>query len=103
MFKYEYYYDNDSFIMFINFYIFIYTANGLIMKKSSMLLVRPLVFPLYLFRKITFMMRKKIAVVTGGPGFIGSHMDDLLLINKYEVRVIDNLTGGHKKNLNHHS
>ena len=49
------------------------------------------------------MMRKKIAVVTGGAGFIGSHMVDLLLINKYEVRVIDNLTGGHKKNLKHHS
>ena len=45
---------------------------------------------------------KKIAVVTGGAGFIGSHMVDLLLSQKYRVHVIDNLFGGHKKNLNHH-
>ena len=45
---------------------------------------------------------KKIAVVTGGAGFIGSHMVDLLLSKKYRVNVIDNLSGGHKKNLSHH-
>ena len=44
---------------------------------------------------------KKIAVVTGGAGFIGSHMVDLLLSKKYKVRVIDNLSGGHKKNIAH--
>src|SRR6056300_511987 len=46
--------------------------------------------------------RKKIAVVTGGAGFIGSHMVDLLLEKNYKVNVIDNLSGGHKKNLAHH-
>ena len=46
--------------------------------------------------------RKKIAVVTGGAGFIGSHMVDLLLKKNYHVNVIDNLSGGHKKNLAHH-
>ena len=46
--------------------------------------------------------RKKIAVVTGGAGFIGSHMVDLLLSKKYKVHVIDNFSGGHKKNLRHH-
>ena len=46
--------------------------------------------------------KKKIAVVTGGAGFIGSHMVDLLLANKFIVHVIDNLSGGHKKNLIHH-
>ena len=46
-------------------------------------------------------MKKKV-VVTGGAGFIGSHMVDLLLSKKYKVHVIDNLSGGHKKNLNHH-
>ena len=45
---------------------------------------------------------KKIAVITGGAGFIGSHMVDLLLSKKYKVNVIDNLLGGHKKNLTHH-
>ena len=47
--------------------------------------------------------KKKIAVVTGGAGFIGSHMVDLLLSKDYQVRIIDNLIGGHKKNLRHHS
>jgi UDP-glucose 4-epimerase len=43
----------------------------------------------------------KIAVVTGGAGFIGSHMVDLLINRGFSVRVIDNLTGGHRKNLDH--
>lgn len=47
------------------------------------------------------MNRKKIAVVTGGAGFIGSHMVDLLLDHDYKVRVIDNLTGGRESNLFH--
>jgi UDP-glucose 4-epimerase len=42
------------------------------------------------------------AVVTGGAGFIGSHMVDLLLDRGAEVRVVDNLVGGHKSNLDHH-
>jgi len=49
------------------------------------------------------MIKKRIAVVTGGAGFIGSHMVDLLLSQGFKVHVIDNLSGGHKKNLKHHS
>ena len=45
--------------------------------------------------------KRKIALVTGGAGFIGSHMVDLLLSQGYFVRVIDNLSGGHQKNLKH--
>jgi UDP-glucose 4-epimerase len=41
----------------------------------------------------------KIAVVTGGAGFIGSHMVELLLSKEFEVRVIDDLTGGRLANL----
>ena len=48
-------------------------------------------------------MKKKIAVVTGGAGFIGSHMVDLLLSKNFRVHVIDNLSGGHRKNLKQHS
>src|SRR5438105_4093126 len=43
------------------------------------------------------------AVVTGGAGFIGSHMVDALLAADYRVRVIDNLSGGRTANFAHHS
>ena len=47
-------------------------------------------------------MSDRSAVVTGGAGFIGSHMVDLLLARGYRVRVIDNLVGGREANLAHH-
>ena len=43
------------------------------------------------------------AVVTGGAGFIGSHMVDLLLARGFEVRVVDSLVGGRESNLAHHA
>jgi UDP-glucose 4-epimerase len=42
------------------------------------------------------------AIVTGGAGFIGSHMVDLLVKNNYEVTVIDNLANGRLDNIEHH-
>ncbi len=39
-------------------------------------------------------------VVTGGAGFIGSHIVDLLIENNYKVAVIDNLSTGKEANVN---
>ena len=48
------------------------------------------------------MTNKPVAVVTGGAGFIGSHMVDNLVGRGFSVRVIDNLVGGSEQNLAHH-
>jgi UDP-glucose 4-epimerase len=42
------------------------------------------------------------AIVTGGAGFIGSHMVDLLVERGCAVDVIDNLVTGRRENLAHH-
>jgi UDP-glucose 4-epimerase len=47
------------------------------------------------------MSGRPVAVVTGGAGFIGSHMADNLLARGYRVRAIDNLVSGRESNLAH--
>jgi len=49
------------------------------------------------------MSPRKIALVTGGAGFIGSHMVDLLVDRGYGVRIVDNLVGGREANLAQHA
>lgn len=44
----------------------------------------------------------KNAIVTGGAGFIGSHLVDALLALGVKVVVIDDLSAGKLENLNHH-
>ncbi len=39
-------------------------------------------------------------IVTGGAGFIGSHMTDLLISKGHEVVILDNLSSGKKSNIN---
>ena len=46
------------------------------------------------------MAEGKKALVTGGAGFIGSHLVDRLLELEYRVVVIDDLSGGKLRNLN---
>lgn len=49
------------------------------------------------------MTERPLAVVTGGAGFIGSHMVDLLVDHGFRVHVVDTLLGGRRENLAHHA
>lgn len=46
------------------------------------------------------MNKKKNILVTGGAGYIGSHIVELLIKTKSNIIIIDNLVTGHKKLLN---
>ena len=46
-------------------------------------------------------MRFKKALITGGAGFIGSHLADALLARGCQVTVVDNLSTGKWKNIDH--
>jgi UDP-glucose 4-epimerase len=43
--------------------------------------------------------REKV-LVTGGAGFVGSHIVDLFIDNNYDVIIVDDLSGGKKDNIN---
>src|SRR5881227_1245331 len=47
------------------------------------------------------MASQKISVVTGGAGFLGSHLTDRLLRGGHRVIAIDNLITGNLKNIEH--
>ncbi|MBM3208403.1 MAG: NAD-dependent epimerase/dehydratase family protein, partial [Chlamydiae bacterium] len=44
-------------------------------------------------------MYKATALVTGGAGFIGSHLTELLLKSGYKVTVLDSMRSGRTSNL----
>ncbi|MEM0317378.1 MAG: SDR family NAD(P)-dependent oxidoreductase [Candidatus Nezhaarchaeales archaeon] len=45
---------------------------------------------------------KERVLVTGGAGFIGSHVVDKLINEGWTIRVVDNLSSGRIENLKHH-
>ena len=44
--------------------------------------------------------KPRLALVTGGAGFIGSHLTDALIAAGVRVRVVDNFAGGARANVN---
>ena len=48
------------------------------------------------------MKKRKISIVTGGAGFIGSNLVDQLVRMGHKVTVLDNFTTGRRSNLSHH-
>src|SRR5438309_422923 len=44
---------------------------------------------------------KSVSVVTGGAGFLGSHLTDRLLVEGHRVIAIDNLVTGNVANIGH--
>jgi UDP-glucose 4-epimerase len=50
--------------------------------------------------RLIFNMPKKRCIVTGGAGFIASHLVDLLVREGHQVLIIDNLSTGRSENIN---
>jgi len=70
-------------------------------EKLSLLvdgLATPVTYPTIKFR--TCSERKRI-LVTGGAGFVGSHLVDKLMLDGHEVFVADNYFTGRKRNIEH--
>jgi len=47
-------------------------------------------------------MKARFALVTGGAGFIGSHLVDRLVLEGWSVRIVDNFSSGRMENVEHH-
>ena len=47
-------------------------------------------------------MDKGLALVTGGAGFMGSHLVDRLVLEGWRVKVFDNFSTGRLENIKHH-
>ncbi|WMW22224.1 NAD-dependent epimerase/dehydratase family protein [Methanolobus mangrovi] len=53
--------------------------------------------------KVESILKNKKILVTGGAGFIGSHIVDILMKEDCKVIVFDNLSSGHMKFIKHHT
>ncbi len=38
-------------------------------------------------------------LITGGAGFVGSHIAEYYFVKNHEIFIIDNLSTGHKENI----
>ena len=57
--------------------------------------------PLVMHTNVLSDHRRKKILVTGGAGFVGSHLVDKLMMEGHEVTVLDNFFTGQKKNIAH--
>ena len=57
--------------------------------------------PVVMHTQILSDHRRKKILVTGGAGFVGSHLVDKLMMEGHEVTVVDNFFTGQKKNIAH--
>ena len=46
---------------------------------------------------------KKIVIVTGGAGFIGTNLANKLINDGYEVIIIDDLSSGYRESINNNA
>ncbi|XP_030761272.1 UDP-glucuronic acid decarboxylase 1-like [Sitophilus oryzae] len=49
---------------------------------------------------LNYLKRKRI-LITGGAGFVGSHLVDRLMLDGHEILVVDNFFTGRKRNVEH--
>ena len=47
------------------------------------------------------MSSQKTTLITGGAGFLGSHLSDLFLKEGHRVVAVDNFLTGHERNIAH--
>src|SRR5438128_1709807 len=67
--------------------------------SSTLCIVKDLDTPVLAER--SSMAAKPTIVITGGAGFLGSHMADKYLKSGYRVVAVDNFTTGSKRNIEH--
>src|SRR5205807_2842365 len=63
--------------------------------------VKPLLSPARSSRRAASIVRMPTAVVTGGAGFLGSHLCDSLVADGFRVICVDNLETGSLQNVEH--
>jgi UDP-glucuronate decarboxylase len=76
----------------------LYFKPNISQKSKGQLVVLPHTFPNVCYLPLE---KKKRMLVTGGAGFVGSHLVDRLMLMGHSVTVVDNFFTGNKRNIEH--